>query len=70
LTTQVFEVGAYWNDVAARRIHIMIGPYCPGGKTAVNTNISAQPKLIDAAPKKEARDGEETLQERERASRT
>jgi hypothetical protein len=48
----------------------MIAPYCPGGKTAVNTNISAQPKLIDAAPKKEARDGEETLQERERASRT
>jgi hypothetical protein len=28
----------------------MIPPYCPGGKTAVNTNISAQPKLIDSAP--------------------
>jgi hypothetical protein len=27
----------------------MIPPYCLGGKTAVNTNISAQPKLIDSA---------------------
>jgi hypothetical protein len=32
----------------------MMQPYCPAGKTVVNTNISAEPKLRDSAPGEEA----------------